>query len=273
MAAWHRTDGSITIERIGDYSVKYNLAPLADVAKETKSMPESFILGANDVTEEFKNYARPLLGDLPVYERLNAPIVEGVLDKWPSPAMFRRGWIVMNGIHESELRFMVMALDMAEKAAESGETPVGAVVALNGQVIGTGFNRVEVEQDACAHAEIIAMREASRKMGSWRLSGSTVYVTLEPCIMCAAAMIHTRVGRLVFGAHDERWGGFGSLFDLAHDPRINHEVEVIPGVMAKEAAHLLRSFYRRLRGMSEWSDRESKHLKKRRDAREAEGGW
>ena len=143
--------------------------------------------------------------------------------------------------------FMAIALELAETAAAMGETPVGAVVVQAGKIIGRGYNRVEIEKDPTAHAEIVALREATRTTCDWRLPEATVYVTLEPCIMCAAAMLHARVKRLVYGARDDRWGGVGSLFDLSHDPRINHELEVISGVMKEEAAELLRKFYQALR--------------------------
>jgi tRNA(adenine34) deaminase len=150
-------------------------------------------------------------------------------------------------IHTSEQQFMILALELAVKAAAMGETPVGAVVVQDGRVIGTGQNLVETEKDPTAHGEIVALREAARSVGDWRLPRATVYVTLEPCIMCAAALLHARVKRLVFGARDLRWGGVGSLFDLSHDPRMNHEIEVVTGVMEKESAELLQRFYARLR--------------------------
>ena len=153
----------------------------------------------------------------------------------------------MNVIDKSEQKFMAMALDLARKAAAIGETPVGAVVVQNGTVIGMGHNLVEAEKDPTAHAEIVALREAGRFSNDWRLPGATVYVTLEPCIMCAAALVHSRVKRLVFGARDLRWGGVGSLFDLAHDPRMNHELEVVSGIMEDRAAALLQQFYKQLR--------------------------
>jgi tRNA(adenine34) deaminase len=143
--------------------------------------------------------------------------------------------------------FMAAALELAQIAAQMRETPVGAIVVRNGKIIGKGYNRVEIDEDPTAHAEILALREAARTSGDWRLSGATIYVTLEPCIMCAAALIHARVKRLVYGARDERWGGVGSLFDFSHDPRINHELEVTSGVMKEQAAELLQEFYKRLR--------------------------
>jgi tRNA(adenine34) deaminase len=150
-------------------------------------------------------------------------------------------------IHQSEKQFMALALELAQIAADKGDTPVGAVVVQNGRIVGKGYNQVEAQTDPTAHAEIIALREAARNIGDWRLLSATVYVTLEPCIMCSAALMHSRVQRLVYGARDERWGGVGSLFDFSHDPRINHELEVIPGVMEEEAAQLLQSFFRKLR--------------------------
>lgn len=143
--------------------------------------------------------------------------------------------------------FMLLALDLGREAARQGETPVGAVVVKNGEVIGSGYNRVEIDNDPTAHGELIALREACRTTGDWRLPGVTLYATLEPCVMCAAALIHARVERVVFAARDIRWGGIGSLFDLSHDPRLNHHVEVVSGVMEEEAAELLQGFFRGLR--------------------------
>ena len=144
-------------------------------------------------------------------------------------------------------QFMTLALGFAAKAASLGETPVGAVVVQGSTVVGTGYNRVEIDNDPTAHAEMLAIREAARITGDWRLPDATVYVTLEPCIMCAAALLHARVKRLVFGARDDRWGAVGSLFDLSHDPRLNHELEVISGFMEVEAQQLLRDFFSGLR--------------------------
>ena len=142
---------------------------------------------------------------------------------------------------------MIRALELARQAADAGETPVGAVIVHDGEIIGSGHNLVETDKDPTAHAEIVALREATRRMGDWRLPDATVYVTLEPCIMCASALIHARVKCVVFGAWDDRWGGMGSLFDFSHDPRINHEIEVVSGFMAEESAELLRTFFRKVR--------------------------
>lgn len=150
-------------------------------------------------------------------------------------------------IAETETEFMKAALRLAKKAEQMGETPVGAVVVVDGVILGTGHNRVELKKDPTSHAEIEALRMATRTTGDWRLPRSTIYVTLEPCIMCTAALIHARVQRVVYGARDIRWGGLGSLFDLSHDPRINHELEVVSGVMEEEAADLLKKFFRKVR--------------------------
>ena len=142
---------------------------------------------------------------------------------------------------------MVAALRFARTAGALGETPVGAVVEQGGIIIGTGHNKVESDNDPTAHAELIALREAAKHSGSWRLPQATVYVTLEPCIMCMTALVLARIKRLVYGARDRRWGGAGSLFDLSHDRRLNHEIEVVSGVLEKEAADLLQEFFRNLR--------------------------
>jgi len=142
---------------------------------------------------------------------------------------------------------MRLALDLARKAMEQGEAPVGAVIVKDGQVIGRGHNRIYLDNDPVAHAEVLAIRAAAKSTGGWRLLRTTAYVTLEPCIMCAAALTHARVPRLVYGAMDMRWGAVGSLFDFSHDPRMNHEFEVISGVMADEAAEPMQSFFGRFR--------------------------
>jgi tRNA(adenine34) deaminase len=141
------------------------------------------------------------------------------------------------------------ALALADMAALSGEVPVGAlIVDANGEVVGTGRNRREQAQDPTAHAEILAIREAAEKTGAWRLAGCTLYVTLEPCAMCAGAAVLARIERLVFGASDPKGGFCGSLGDLTRDPRLNHRLEVRGGVLADEAGARLKSFFAGLRG-------------------------
>ena len=140
--------------------------------------------------------------------------------------------------------YMRMALEEAEAAAAEGEVPIGAVVVCDGRVVARAHNRRETDADPSAHAEFSAMVAASRELGRWRLTGCTVYVTLEPCLMCAGLMVNARVDRCVYGAADPKGGAVGTLFDVSHDERLNHEFEVTPGVLADEAAELLRSFFR-----------------------------
>jgi tRNA(adenine34) deaminase len=140
-------------------------------------------------------------------------------------------------------RMMELALAEARRCLEWGDVPVGAVVARDEDVLAAAGNQREKLADPTAHAEILAMREASRRLGTWRLEGCTVYVTLEPCAMCSGAMVLARVDRLVFGAVDPKAGFAGSLGDLVRDPRLNHRVVVKSGVGAEEAGALLREFF------------------------------
>lgn len=146
--------------------------------------------------------------------------------------------------------WMRHALALAERAErEDDEIPVGAVlVSAEGEILGEGWNRNITERDPSAHAEIVAMREAGRRLGNHRLLGATLYVTLEPCAMCAMAMIHARIGRVVFGALDPKTGAAGSVFDLLADPRHNHRPQVTGGVLADEAGLRLTNYFRRKRG-------------------------
>lgn len=142
---------------------------------------------------------------------------------------------------------MERALQLAREAASLGEVPVGAVAVKDGAVVGEAFNRRETDRDPLAHAELLALGQAARRLGAWRLTGVALYVTLEPCAMCAGALVQARVGRLVFGARDPKAGAVGSLYDLARDVRHNHRVEVTAGVMEEECGALLRDFFRALR--------------------------
>lgn len=139
------------------------------------------------------------------------------------------------------------ALAEAGRAAEIGEVPIGAVVVRDGQVIGRGHNRREIDGDPLAHAEILAIRDAAGRTAGWRLTGCTMYVTLEPCAMCAGALVNSRVERLVYGAPDPKAGYCGTLGDLVRDPRLNHRLEVTAGVLESESAALLRGFFASLR--------------------------
>ena len=139
------------------------------------------------------------------------------------------------------------ALREARAAAAADEVPVGCVVVHDGMVIGRGHNQTETLQDATAHAEVVAIGAASSALGSWRLTGCTMYVTLEPCAMCAGAIVLARVPRLVYGAADPKAGACGSVLDVIHEPRLNHRVEVAPGVLAEECGELLRAFFAKKR--------------------------
>ena len=139
--------------------------------------------------------------------------------------------------------FMRLALREAERALEHEDVPIGAVVVREGEVIGAGHNERELRQDPTAHAEIIAMREASRALGSWRLLDSVLYVTLEPCAMCAGAIVLARVPRVVYGTPDPKAGAAGSVLDVLAEPRLNHRPEVAGGLLAIESAALLQTFF------------------------------
>ena len=141
-------------------------------------------------------------------------------------------------------RFLREALELAYQAAAAGEVPVGALlVSSTGEVLGKGRNSPITTNDPTAHAEILAIREAAAQVGNYRLTGSTLYVTLEPCVMCAGALVHARIARLVFGARDLRFGGVRSKFELADSELLNHRIEIVEGVLAAECLALLRDFF------------------------------
>jgi tRNA(adenine34) deaminase len=148
---------------------------------------------------------------------------------------------------ENDIKYMKMALAEARKAYQRAEVPIGAVVICNDQVVGRGFNLREQTQDPTSHAEMIALKEAAKNEASWRLEDCQLYVTLEPCPMCAGAILQSRIKRLVYGASDPKAGAVNSLYQLLNDERFNHQVEVEAGVMEKEAAQLLKDFFRDLR--------------------------
>lgn len=139
--------------------------------------------------------------------------------------------------------FMSMALEEAEKAGSGDEVPVGAIVVLDGEVIGRGHNRSVSDHDPTAHAEILALRDAALRLGNHRLPGADLYVTLEPCIMCAGAVLHARIARLVYATPDVRYGAAGSALNLLDSPFLNHRTRVIAGVMRTEAAEMLEAFF------------------------------
>lgn len=147
----------------------------------------------------------------------------------------------------SDLDFMKLALEQAEKAAEMGEVPIGAVIVHEGQVIANGFNRKETSPSALHHAEILAISEATQKLGRWRLTGCTMYVTLEPCLMCAGAIVQARLDRVVFGALDAKAGAVQSLYQALNDSRLNHRPEVLAGVHAEPCSQILKRFFEKIR--------------------------
>ena len=147
----------------------------------------------------------------------------------------------------TDLDCMQAALAEARAAADAGEVPIGAVVVHEGAMIARGQNRVLRDVDPTAHAEIVAMRAAAKALGNYRLNGCTLYVTLEPCAMCAGAMIHARIDRLVFAAADPKAGACGSVLTVVNHPQLNHQMQVEQGIRADEAAELLRGFFRERR--------------------------
>lgn len=149
-----------------------------------------------------------------------------------------------NEIHHN---FMRRAIELAQMAAQIGEVPVGAVVVHDNQIIGEGYNLRESEQNPLAHAEVIALKKASEHLKAWRLKGCTLYVTLEPCLMCSGASLNSRVDQVVFGAKDPKAGAASSLYHTLEDNRLNHRCDVIEGVLQTECAALLSEFFSKLR--------------------------
>jgi len=150
----------------------------------------------------------------------------------------------MDGIVKTDLDFMARAFDLARAAEAAGEVPVGAVLVRDGKIIGEGSNRPISTHDPTAHAEMVALRAGAEAVGSYRLLDTTLYVTLEPCAMCAGAMVHARVKRLVFATRDPKAGAAGSVFDIVRHPALNHAVECEEGPMAEECSALLRGFFK-----------------------------
>lgn len=138
---------------------------------------------------------------------------------------------------------MRLALDQARDAAAAGEVPVGAVIAVEGKVVAQAANRTITDQDPTAHAEIVALRAAAHAIGNYRLLGATLYVTIEPCAMCAGAMVQARIARLVYGADDPKAGAIRSCFQILDHPALNHRIQVVPGVLAAECASAMRTFF------------------------------
>ncbi len=154
-------------------------------------------------------------------------------------------------ITDEDRKWMQIALTEAERALEKDDVPIGAIAVHKGEIIGRGYNRREADQDPTAHAEMIAMRQASQVVGYWRLEDVTLYCTLEPCAMCAGAMVLARLPRLVYATTDPKAGAAGSIMDITRHPSLNHKVEVEHGVFADEAAEQIRSFFRKLRAQGQ----------------------
>lgn len=157
--------------------------------------------------------------------------------------------------------YMNAALGEAEKARMLNEVPIGAVIVINDEIIARAYNLRETEQNATAHAELLAINEACRKLGSWRLEEATLYVTLEPCPMCAGAILQSRVKRVVFGAHDPKAGCAGTFMDLLQDQRFNHQCEVTSGVLEGECGGILTAFFKELRSRKKALKQEKARIK------------
>lgn len=147
-----------------------------------------------------------------------------------------------------DIEYMRRCVELAQQAAELGEVPIGALVVCDGEVVAEAYNRREVDADPAGHAEFLALKKASEALGRWRLSGCTVYVTLEPCLMCAGLMYQARVDRCVYGCADPKAGALGTLYSINEDERLNHRFEVTAGVLEEECAGLLKAFFAGLRG-------------------------
>ncbi|HET7203661.1 MAG TPA: tRNA adenosine(34) deaminase TadA [Steroidobacteraceae bacterium] len=182
-------------------------------------------LGANGGASILAAFERHLVGLDHYYRRLDSSL----LIEW--------------NMEPADLHFMHRAIELAREAEAAGEVPVGAVIVRDGEILAEGFNRPISTHDPTAHAEMIALRAAAARIDNYRLLGTTLYVTLEPCAMCAGAMVHARVQRLVYAAADPRAGAAGSIFNVARNPALNHRLEVVPGVLAEECGALLRDFF------------------------------
>jgi tRNA(adenine34) deaminase len=152
-------------------------------------------------------------------------------------------WNAMTEIAKPDVAYMRAAIEQAQAAGARGEVPVGAVIVSDDRIVGRGGNRTILDCDPSAHAEIVAMREAARTIGNYRLLGTTLYATIEPCAMCAGAMVHARIARLVYGAEDPKGGAVHSCFSIFDHPQVNHRVKIVRGLLAEDAATLLQNFF------------------------------
>jgi tRNA(Arg) A34 adenosine deaminase TadA len=153
----------------------------------------------------------------------------------------------MGAGRKTDEEFMLLALEEAHKAAALGETPIGAILVVDNEVVAAAHNMRETWLDPVAHAELLVLREAAARLGRWRLSDATLYVTLEPCLMCAGAMVLARVGRLVYGCRDAKAGALGSVYDVVRDGRLNHVYRITPGILESECRDVLQRFFENLR--------------------------
>ena len=151
------------------------------------------------------------------------------------------------GMHEREQEIMAQALELAEQAGVQGDVPVGALVLRQGEIVGRGYNRREQDSDPCAHAEIVALREAGRALGTWHLEDCELYVTLEPCTMCAGAIVQSRIPEVVIGAKNPKAGCAGSILNLLQMKEFNHQAKLIEGVLEEACSEMLKAFFRELR--------------------------
>ena len=231
--------GGLTTGWGGTKISRDSLAPVAQLDRASGYGPEGWGFESSRAYEEPRRRAR-LIDETNAFgdHRLRAAAerVWGLLVRPEEVVPAERA--------ERDLHFMRLALEQAEAAYSLSEIPVGCVVVCGDRVVGRGHNRRELDNDPTAHAEMLAIVEAARTTGSWRLDGATLYVTLEPCAMCAGAIVLARIERLVFGALDPKAGACGSLWDIPRDARLNHRVEVTQGVLAEQTGDILRRFFR-----------------------------
>jgi tRNA(adenine34) deaminase len=181
--------------------------------------------------------------------------------------------VTIRGQAQEDAYWMELALELARAAAAAGEVPVGAVIVKEGVVVGRGHNRNLTDNDPTGHAELVALRDAAARLGNHRLVGCTMFATIEPCAMCAGAMLHSRLARLVYGASDPKAGAAGSVLTVLNHPRLNHRMEVTAGVLADQCSEVLTSFFQsrrnlsRFSGVSEARARTRNPERKRREAR------
>jgi tRNA(adenine34) deaminase len=177
--------------------------------------------------------------------------------------------VTIRGPAQEDAHWMELALELARSAAAAGEVPVGAVVVKDGVVVGRGHNRNLTENDPTGHAELVALRDAAARLGNHRLVGCTIFATIEPCAMCAGAMVHSRLARLVYGASDPKAGAAGSVLTVLNHPRLNHRMEVTAGVLADQCSEVLTSFFQSRRNLSRFAGVSAAGARRRNPERSA----